>query len=123
MTKAPPRSKSHSDEGKISRRDFLKYAGATGAFLGLSALPFTKIFGDIANATNNSFQANASSVQSSNTSPSSFHSSVHTFNLDSTTPQFSNSAGSQTVAASNNFPILAGWGMATFLIHQRKRGA
>ena len=122
MNKTPQRKESNSDEGKISRRDFLKYAGATGAILGLSALPFTKIFGDIANATNNSAQTNASSVQSSNTSSSSFHSSVHAFNIDSTTPQFSNSAGSQTIAAANNFPILAGWGMATFLIRIKENG-
>jgi oxalate decarboxylase len=93
----------------------------------LSALPFTKIFGDISNATNNFAQTNASSssssssVQSSNI-PSSFHSSVHVFNLDSTTPQFSNSIGSQTIAASNNFPILVGWGMATFLIRLKENG-
>jgi oxalate decarboxylase len=122
MNKTPQRKESNHDEGKISRHDFLKYAGATGAILGLSALPFTKIFGDIANATNSSVQTNASSVQSSNTSPSSFHSSVHAFNIDSTTPQFSNSAGSQTIAAANNFPILAGWGMATFLIRLKENG-
>ena len=122
MNKTPQRKESNNDEGKISRHDFLKYAGATGAILGLSALPFTKIFGDIANATNSSVQTNASSVQSSNTSPSSFHSSVHAFNIDSTTPQFSNSAGSQTIAAANNFPILAGWGMATFLIRLKENG-
>jgi oxalate decarboxylase len=122
MDKTPQKKESNSDEGKISRRDFLKYAGATGAILGLSALPFTKIFGDIANATNNSVQTNASSVQSSNTSSSSFHSSVHAFNIDSITPQFSNSAGSQTIAAANNFPILAGWGMATFLIRIKENG-
>ena len=91
------RKESNTDEGKILRRDFLRYVGTTGAILGLSALPFTKIFGDISNATNNNAQTNASSssppsVQSSNT-PSSCHSSVHAFNLDSTTPQFSNSAG------------------------------
>lgn len=121
MKITPSRKESNSDKGKISRRDFLKYVGATGAILGLSALPFTKIFGDISNATNNFAQTNASSIQSSNTS-SSFHSSVHSFNLDSTTPQFSNSAGSQTIAASNNFPILAGWGMATFLIRLKENG-
>ena len=94
----------------------------------MSALPFTKIFGDISNATNNFAQTNTSSspssspsVPSSNT-PSSFHSSAHAFNLDSTTRQFSNSAGSQTIAASNNFPILAGWGMATFLIRLKRNG-
>ena len=122
MNKTSHMKESNSDEGKISRHDFLKYAGATGALLGLSALPFTKIFGDIANATNNSVQTNASSVQSRKTSSSSFHSSVHAFNLDSTTPQFSNSAGSQTIAASSNFPILAGWGMATFLIRLKENG-
>ena len=77
------RKESNTDEGKISRRDFLKYVGTTGAIRGLSALPFTKIFGDISNATNNFAQTNASSspssIQSSNT-PSSFHSSVHAFN-------------------------------------------
>src|SRR6476469_5277182 len=123
MKITPSRKESNSDKGKISRRDFLKYVGATGAILGLSALPFTKIFGDISNATNNFAQTNASSssIQSSNT-PSSFHSSAHAFNLDSTTPQFYNSAGSQTIAASNNFPILAGWGMATFLIRLKENG-
>jgi len=121
MDKTSPRKESNSDDGKISRRDFLKYAGVTGAMLGLSVLPFTKIF-DIVNATNNSVQTNASSVQSSNISSSSFHSSVHTFNLDSTTPQFSNSAGSQTIAASSNFPILTGWGMAIFLIRLKENG-
>ncbi len=119
--KTPPRKESDSDEGKISRRDFLKYAGATGALIGLSALPFTKILGDFTNITNKSVQTNASSVQSGNT-PSSLPTSVHAFNLDSSTPQFSNSAGSQTIAASNNFPILAGWEMATFLIRLRENG-
>ncbi len=61
MDKTSPRKESNSGDGKISRRDFLKYAGVTGAMLGLSVLPFTKIF-DIVNATNNSVQANASSV-------------------------------------------------------------
>jgi oxalate decarboxylase len=124
MDKKPHKKDSDSYEGKISRRDFLKYAGATGAILGLSALPFTKIFGDIANTTNSSVQTNASSsssVRPSNT-VSSFHSSIHAFNLDSTAPQFSNAAGSQTIAASNNFPILAGWGMATFLIRLKENG-
>jgi len=83
MKITPSRKESNTDEGKILRRDFLKYVGATGAILGLSALPFTKIFGDISNATNNFAQTNASSspssIQSSNT-PSSFHSSVHAFN-------------------------------------------
>lgn len=119
--KTPPKKESDSDEGKISRRDFLKYAGATGALIGLSALPFTKILGDFSNITNKSVQTNASSVQSGNT-PSSPTTSVHAFNLDSSTPQFSNSAGSQTIAASNNFPILAGWEMATFLIRLRENG-
>jgi oxalate decarboxylase len=119
--KTPPRKESDSDEGKISRRDFLKYVGATGAVIGLSALPFTKILGDFSNITNKSVQTNASSVQSGST-PSSLHISVHAFNLDSSTPQFSNSAGSQTIAASNNFPILAGWGMATFLIRLKENG-
>ena len=119
--KTPPRKESDSDEGKISRRDFIKYAGATGAIIGLSALPFTKILGDFSNITNKSVQTNASSVQSGNT-PSSLPTSVHAFNLDSSTPQFSNSAGSQTIAASNNFPILTGWEMATFLIRLRENG-
>jgi oxalate decarboxylase len=119
--KTPPKKESDSDEGKISRRDFLKYAGATGALIGLSALPFTKILGDFSNITNKSVQTNASSGQSGNT-PSSLHTSVHAFNLDCSTPQFSNSAGSQTIAASNNFPILAGWEMATFLIRLRENG-
>jgi len=84
MKITPSRKESNTDEGKILRRDFLKYVGTTDAILGLSTLPFTKIFGDISNATNNFAQTNASSsspysVQSSNT-PSSFHFSVHAFN-------------------------------------------
>jgi oxalate decarboxylase len=122
MNKTPQKKESHSDEGKISRRDFLKYTGATGAIVGLSALPFIKIFGDIANATNNSVKTNVSPVNSTTTSFSSSASTLHAFNLDSTTPQFSNSAGSQTIAAAGNFPILAGWGMATFLIRIKENG-
>ncbi|MGN6623283.1 MAG: cupin domain-containing protein, partial [Candidatus Nitrosocosmicus sp.] len=122
MNKTPQKKESDSDEGKISRRDFLKYAGATGAILGLSALPITKIFGDISNTTNSLVQTNASSSVQSSNAVSSLHTSVHVFNLDSTAPQFSNSAGSQTIAASNNFPILAGWGMATFLIRLKENG-
>jgi TAT (twin-arginine translocation) pathway signal sequence len=51
-------SKSRSDtesnfEGKISRRDFLKYMGAAGAIVGLSSVPFAKTFSTGTNATNN----------------------------------------------------------------------
>ena len=44
------------------------------------------------------------------------HTSPHTFNLDSTSPQFSNFAGSRTIANADNFPILSSWSMAIYLL-------
>ena len=39
-------------KGKISRRDFLKYVGATGAIFGLFSLPFIKTILARVNGTN-----------------------------------------------------------------------
>lgn len=79
-----------NSEGNVSRRDFLKYVGAAGAVLGLSSLPFTRTFAAGSNATN---------VQTKPLPPEKqTPSSPHTFNLDATTPQFSNTAGSRTFA-------------------------
>ena len=100
------------DRGKMSRRDFIKLLGATGAAITLpSLMPLGKAFGVSANTTgsigsNASSQANMTSSQlKTNTS------SVYTFNLDATTPQVSNSNGSRTTANADNFPILSGMGM------------
>jgi oxalate decarboxylase/phosphoglucose isomerase-like protein (cupin superfamily) len=115
-----------NSNGKISRRDFLKYMGATGAILGLSSLPFSKTFAARAN-TNTTNNPQTSLIPPSPTSklkqtPSPSSSSPHTFNLDATTPQFSNAAGMQTVANTDNFPILGTWAMAVFLVRLKKGG-
>ena len=100
------------DRGKMSRRDFIKLLGATGAAITLpSLMPLGKAFGVSANTTgsigsNTSSQANMTSSQlKANTN------SIYTFNLDATTPQVSNSNGSRTTANADNFPILSGMGM------------
>ena len=105
--------------GKISRRDFLKYIGAAGAIFGLASLPFGKTLAAGTNATNNSQTSLLPAPPSkSKQTPS----SPHTFNLDGTTPQFSNAAGSRTIADADNFPILNGWSMATLLLTLKKGG-
>ena len=110
--------KSNSEDSKISRKDFLKYVGATGAIIGLSCLPF-KILAQSVNALNNSNQTN---ILSHSSTQSADASSAHTFNLDYIIPQFSNSVGSQTIAAADNFPILGSWAMAIFLVKLKKGG-
>ncbi|MER5175442.1 MAG: twin-arginine translocation signal domain-containing protein [Candidatus Nitrosocosmicus sp.] len=84
MSSHPSETDSNS-EGKISRREFLKYIGATGAIPGLSSLPFIKTFADLSNGTipQTNILTPSESKQMSSTSP-------HTFNLDSFTPQLSN---------------------------------
>ncbi len=106
MSSHPSETDSNS-EGRISRHDFIKYVGATGAILGLSSLPFSKTFAALSNGTNpqTNFLTPSESKQISHTSP-------HTFNLDSISPQLSNAAGSRTIANADNFPILGGWSMA-----------
>jgi oxalate decarboxylase len=113
----------YSSEGKISRRDFFKYIGATGTILGLSYLPFTKALSmGIANPTSNSPQTTALTSHSPQLEQTSSISSIHTFNLDGTRPQFSNAAGSKTSASADNFPILNNWAMAALLVHLKKGG-
>jgi oxalate decarboxylase len=105
--------------GKISRRDFLKYIGAAGAIFGLSSLPFSKTFAAGTNATNNSQTSPLPAPPSkSKQAPS----SPHIFNLDGTSPQSSNAAGSGTTASADNFPILSDWAMAAFLVRLKKGG-
>jgi len=116
-------SKNQSDaesksEGKISRRDFLKYAGATGVVLGLSSLPFSKDLA--ANRTNNTQTSLIPPTSKSKQTP--FASTPHTFNLDAAAPQFSNAAGMQTIANADNFPILSTWAMSVFLVRLKKGG-
>jgi len=60
---------------------------------------------DNSNQTNNIFHSSARSTAAS---------SILTFNLDYIIPQFSNSAGNQTIAAADNFPILGNCAMAIF---------
>src|SRR6476659_6630471 len=99
------------DKAKMSRRDFIKFLGATGAALTLPSLvPLGKAFGVSANTTginnNASSQANMTNSQLKATT-----SSVYTFNLDEATPQVSTANGSRTTANADNFPILSGMGM------------
>ena len=75
------------DRGKMSRRDFIKLLGATGAAITLpSLMPLGKAFGVSPNTTgsigsNTSSQANMTSSQlKANTN------SVYTFNLDGHSP-------------------------------------
>jgi oxalate decarboxylase len=108
-------SNSNSDR-KISRRNFLKFVGATGAIFTLSSLaPSAKAFASGANTTyTNNSQISVSPQPKQMASP-------HTFNLEATTPQFSNaSSGSRTVANADNFPILNGNGMAIYLLRLKK---
>ena len=110
---------SNSDR-KISRRDFLNFIGATGAIFTLSSLvPSVKAFASGANTTyTNSSQTSVSPPQ-----PKAMTSSPHVFNLDTAIPQISNiSGGSRTIVNADNFPILNGNGMATYLLRLKKGG-
>src|SRR6476659_1742359 len=109
------------NRGRMSRRDFIKLLGATGAAITLpSLMPLGKAFGVSPNTTgsigsNTSSQANMTSSQlKANTN------SVYTFNLDAATPQVSNANGSRTTANADNFPILSGMGM--LLLRMEKGG-
>jgi hypothetical protein len=115
MSINPPKSNSNS-ENKISRRTFLKYMGAAGAVFTLSYfVPFSKSFG----APTNDTHATKRTRLNSNTGLLS-RSSPHTFNLDAATPQILNTAGSQTIASADNFPILSDWAMSAFLVRLNK---
>jgi oxalate decarboxylase len=110
-------SNSNSDR-KISRRDFLKFIGATGAVFTLFSLaPSDKAFASGANTTyTNSSQTSFSPPQpKAMTSP-------HLFNLDTAMPQISNISGSRTIVNADNFPIFNGNGMAAYLLHLKQGG-
>ena len=115
-----PSDSNANSERKISRRDFLKSIGATGAILTLSSLvPSSKAFAVGANTTtytNNNNNNNQTSIASKPmTSP-------HVFNLDAAIPQISNTSGSRTITNADNFQILNGNGMAIYLLRIKKGG-
>jgi oxalate decarboxylase len=111
---ASEESNSNSDR-KISRRDFLKFIGATGAVFTLSSLaPSAKAFASGANTTyTNNSQISIPPQQKEIASP-------HVFNLDITIPQISNISGSRTIVNADNFSIFNGNGMATYLLRLKK---
>lgn len=99
------------NKDKMSRRDFLKFLGATGAVITLPSLvPLGRAFGVSTNMTTVGSNATNQTNLTNSQLPSST-SSVYTFNLDGTTPQVSNSNGSRTTANADNFPVLSGMGM------------
>jgi len=104
-----PLDEDSTNEQKMSRRNFIKLLGATGAAVTLpSLIPIGRAFGasNAGNSSNATTTANNTSSQlTTNTN------SVYAFNLDGTTPQVSNSNGSRTIANANNFPVLSGMGM------------
>jgi TAT (twin-arginine translocation) pathway-exported protein len=112
-------SKHKSQDGKITRRDFLKLAGvagAVGATLPSSLLPFGQALGGgTTNNTNNNQPMGNMSAPMNRPSTS-----VHIFDLDGAKPQFYNSNGSRTSMNANNFSILTGMGAA--LLRLRKGG-
>jgi oxalate decarboxylase len=114
----PPQESNSNSDRKISRRNFLKFIGATGAIFTLSSLaPSAKAFASRANTTyTNSSQISASTQPKEMASP-------HVFNLDTAIPQISNiQGGSRTIANADNFPIFNGSGMATYLLRLKKGG-
>src|SRR3954467_715688 len=95
----PPQESNSNSDRKISRRNFLKFIGATGAIFTLSSLaPSAKAFASGANTTyTNSSQISASTQPKEMASP-------HVFNLDTAIPQISNiKGGSRTIANADNF--------------------
>ena len=98
-------SEDKSYDKKITRRDFLKLAGAAGVVATLpSLIPFGKIFGGTKDGTNINQTSNMNPVISKQTR------SIHIFDLDGTKPQFSSPNGSRTLMNTDNFPILEGMG-------------
>ena len=94
-----------SHDKKITRRDFLKLAGAAGVVATLpSLIPFGKVFG----GTKNDTKINQTSI--TNPVINKQTQSIHIFDLDRTKPQFSSPNGSRTLMNADNFPILEGMG-------------
>src|SRR6478609_8097927 len=95
-------SEDKSHDKKITRRDFLKLAGAAGVVATLpSLIPFDKVFGSTKNINQTSITNPVINKQTS---------SIHIFDLDRTKPQFSSANGSRTLMNADNFPILEGMG-------------
>jgi oxalate decarboxylase len=110
-------SNSNSDR-KISRRDFLKFIGATGAIFTLSSLaPSSKAIASGANT----IYTNSSQTGFSPPQPKAMP-SPHVFNLDTAIPQISNISGSRTIVNADNFPIFNGNGMAAYLLRLKQGG-
>jgi hypothetical protein len=82
-------------------------------------VPFSKAFGAAANNTNATKSTNVTTSSQTGLLPKP---SPHTFNLDATTPQLSNTGGSRTFANADNFPILNGWAMSPYLLRFEKGG-
>jgi oxalate decarboxylase len=112
-------SECNSQDKKLTRRDFLKLAGAAGAVGATlpSLMSFGQVFGS--NGTNNNTNTNqtASSMNTAMNKPSS---SIHIFDLDGAKPQFQSVTGSRTVMNADNFPILEG--MGAILLRLQKGG-
>lgn len=102
-------------DGKITRRDFMKLIGAAGAVAALPTLvPLSKVLGVTTNVTNTNQTRDVSGV--TNVQNSGFHA----FNLDGAKPQFSSPTGSRTIMTADNFPILKGMGVV--LLRLQKGG-
>lgn len=98
-------SEEKSQDKKVTRRDFLKLAGAAGVVATLPAIiPFGKVFGTTKNDTNINQTSNMTGVMDQQTP------SVHIFDLDGAKPQFYSPTGSRTLMNADNFPILQGMG-------------
>ena len=103
-------SEDKSQDKKITRRYFLKLAGATGAVTTLSSLlPFGKVFGGTNNNTGIDQTSNINEILNKQTS------SIHIFDLDGAKLQFFSPTGSRTVMNADNFPILVGMGLFCFV--------
>jgi len=90
---------------KITRRDFLKLAGAAGMVATLpSLIPLSRAFGSTKNDTDFNHTNSMNPVLNNQTR------SIHIFDLDGTKPQFSSQNGSRTLMNVDNFPILEGMG-------------
>jgi oxalate decarboxylase len=102
---------------EITRRDFLKLAGAAGAVLTTlpSFIPFGQVVGGSSSGTNNSTNVNRT-TSNLDTSINKQTSSVHIFNLDGAIPQFQSPTGSRTLMNADNFPILSRMGAVLLLL-------
>ena len=94
-------SEDKSHDKKITRRDFLKLAGAAGV---VATLPSLIPFGSTKNDTNINQTSITNPVINKQTP------SIHIFDLDWTKPQISSPNGSRTLMNADNFPILEGMG-------------